>query len=75
MKGSEVFSEGGGSTSLPLREQVDTAERAQIWQAVNELRYIFRHALLREAVYDMQYRSFRENIPDSLKRDPRAATL
>lgn len=37
-----------------LREQIDIAERGQIWSAVNELRYIFRHSLLREAVYSMQ---------------------
>ncbi len=43
-----------GDSALVLKEQVQVAERAQIWQAVNELRYIFRHALLREAVYDMQ---------------------
>ncbi|MFQ5448054.1 MAG: tetratricopeptide repeat protein, partial [Saprospiraceae bacterium] len=49
----ELLSENGNTQSL-LKEQVKTAERAQIWQAMNELRYIFRHALLREAVYDMQ---------------------
>ncbi len=37
-----------------LREQIATAERGQIWSAMNELRYIFRHSLLREAVYSMQ---------------------
>ncbi|MEO0790031.1 MAG: tetratricopeptide repeat protein, partial [Bacteroidota bacterium] len=37
-----------------LQEQVKLAERGQIWSAVNELRYIFRHSLLRDAVYSMQ---------------------
>ncbi|MEM1358062.1 MAG: tetratricopeptide repeat protein [Bacteroidota bacterium] len=37
-----------------LREQIKTAEKGQIWSAMNELRYIFRHSLLREAVYSMQ---------------------
>jgi len=37
-----------------LREQIDVAEKGQIWSAMNELRYIFRHSLLREAVYSMQ---------------------
>lgn len=37
-----------------LREQISTAERGQIWTAMNELRYIFRHSLLREAAYSMQ---------------------
>ncbi|MEM8582744.1 MAG: tetratricopeptide repeat protein [Bacteroidota bacterium] len=37
-----------------LQEQVRLAEQGQIWSAVNELRYIFRHSLLRDAVYSMQ---------------------
>ena len=37
-----------------LRQHVETAERGKIWSAMNELRYIFRHSLLREAVYGMQ---------------------
>lgn len=40
-----------------LRDQIRKAEKGQIWRAVNELRYIFRHSLLREAVYDMQLRT------------------
>ncbi len=30
------------------------AEREAIWSALSELRYLFRHALLRDAAYDMQ---------------------
>ncbi|RMD70645.1 MAG: adenylate/guanylate cyclase domain-containing protein, partial [Bacteroidetes bacterium] len=40
-----------------LREQVRHAEEGQIWQAVNELRYMFRHSLLREAAYGMQVKA------------------
>lgn len=54
MKGNEEMVQRNGNSQLLLKEQVKTAERAQIWQAMNELRYIFRHSLLREAVYDMQ---------------------
>jgi tetratricopeptide (TPR) repeat protein/class 3 adenylate cyclase len=54
MKGNEELIRENGNAQTLLKEQVKTAERAQIWQAMNELRYIFRHALLREAVYDMQ---------------------
>ncbi len=54
MKKNEELSLLNGNTQAVLKEQVKTAERAQIWQAMNELRYIFRHSLLREAVYDMQ---------------------
>ena len=37
-----------------LNDQIQKAEQVQIWRAMNELRYIFKHALLREAVYGMQ---------------------
>lgn len=57
MKGSGNFIPIFENADNALQEQVKTAERAQIWQAVNELRYIFRHALLREAVYDMQLKT------------------
>ena len=46
-----------GNGQLVLREQVQSAEKGQIWRAMNELRYIFRHSLLREAVYDMQLKT------------------
>jgi class 3 adenylate cyclase/tetratricopeptide (TPR) repeat protein len=40
-----------------LPERVREAERETIWTALSELRYLFRHALLRDAAYDMQLRS------------------
>lgn len=40
-----------------LAEQVREAERETIWTALNELRYLFRHALLRDAAYAMQLRA------------------
>ncbi len=40
-----------------LQEQIEAAEKGQIWQSMNELRYMFRHALLREAIYDMQLKT------------------
>ncbi|MEM9837417.1 MAG: tetratricopeptide repeat protein, partial [Bacteroidota bacterium] len=46
-----------GSTEDPqriLREQIAVAEQGRIWSAMNELRYIFRHSLMREAAYSMQ---------------------
>ena len=54
MKQRKVFAERGKDEQFLLNTQIKTAEKFQIWRAVNELRYIFRHALLREAVYDMQ---------------------
>lgn len=40
-----------------LPENVKQAESARIWTAVNEFRYLFRHALLRDAAYQMQLHS------------------
>jgi len=56
---TEVMREDTGTSTteemvILLRDQIETAERGQIWSAMNELRYIFRHSLLREAVYGMQ---------------------
>lgn len=54
MKVQESFIDKNGDAAIVLKEQIKTAEKGQIWQAMNELRYIFKHSLLREAVYDMQ---------------------
>jgi predicted ATPase/class 3 adenylate cyclase len=54
MKAQEEFAIGNGDLQEMLRDQIQQAEEGQIWQAVNELRYIFKHSLLREAVYSMQ---------------------
>ncbi|MEM6963344.1 MAG: tetratricopeptide repeat protein [Bacteroidota bacterium] len=57
MKVQKEFIARNGDSSKVLKEQIQSAERGQIWRAVNELRYIFKHSLLREAVYDMQLRA------------------
>ncbi len=57
MKTQELFQRRNGNTSIVLKEQIQKAERGQIWRAVNELKYIFKHSLLRETVYDMQLRT------------------
>ncbi|MEZ4594850.1 MAG: AAA family ATPase, partial [Chloroflexota bacterium] len=38
------------------------AEQATIWAALNELRYLFRHALVRDAAYKMQLRARRQAL-------------
>lgn len=38
------------------------AEKAAIWAALNELRYLFRHALVRDAAYKMQLRARRQAL-------------
>ncbi|NJB87061.1 tetratricopeptide (TPR) repeat protein/class 3 adenylate cyclase [Lewinella marina] len=53
MRADEGF-EDSDNLMQDLREQIRVAERGQIWSAMNELRYIFKHSLLREAVYGMQ---------------------
>ncbi len=57
MARQEEFALKNGDLDLVLREQIQTAEKWQVWYAMNELRYIFRHSLLREAAYDMQLRT------------------
>jgi class 3 adenylate cyclase/tetratricopeptide (TPR) repeat protein len=41
---------GGGAPGAQVRE----AEAQGVWNAVSEVRYLFRHALLRDAAYAMQ---------------------
>ena len=62
MKTQEEFVRRNGNASKLLKEQIKHAERGQIWHAMNELRYIFKHSLLREAVYDMQLRARLEQL-------------
>ncbi|MEL7121729.1 MAG: tetratricopeptide repeat protein, partial [Bacteroidota bacterium] len=54
MKRHENFSGNGEAEGSVLKEQIVIAEQGQIWQAMNELSYIFKHSLLREAAYSMQ---------------------
>ncbi len=42
--------------------KVSEAERASIWAPLNELRYLFRHALLRDAAYTMQLQIHRREL-------------
>lgn len=45
-----------------LGEKVEQAEHLSIWSVLNELRYLFKHALLRDAAYRMQLRSRRQSL-------------
>jgi hypothetical protein len=45
-----------------LDDQIGHAEEDAIWQAINQVRYLFRHALLRDAAYEMQLRSRRREL-------------
>nr|MBC8490075.1 AAA family ATPase [Bacteroidota bacterium] len=40
-----------------LKEKIKTAEEKQIWTIVKELRCLYKHALLRDVVYNMQMRA------------------
>ena len=37
-----------------LEEEIAEAEKAEIWSALSQIRYIFTHGLLRDAAYSMQ---------------------
>jgi class 3 adenylate cyclase/tetratricopeptide (TPR) repeat protein len=45
-----------------LKDKVSQAERASIWAPLNELRYLFRHSLLRDAAYSMQLQLRRRRL-------------
>jgi len=45
----------GDDRSLPGK--VRQAEQGQVWAHMGEMRYLFRHVLLRDAAYDMQARA------------------
>ncbi|MBV7332169.1 AAA family ATPase [Chloroflexi bacterium TSY] len=43
-------------------QMVKSAESAAIWSALSELRYLFKHALLRDAAYEMQLQTQRRQL-------------
>ena len=45
-----------------VMDMVAAAEQAAIWSSLNQLRYLFKHTLLREAAYDMQLRTRRRTL-------------
>jgi class 3 adenylate cyclase/tetratricopeptide (TPR) repeat protein len=49
-----------GDETLP--EKVAQAEQAGIWIALSELRYFFKHALLRDTAYSMQVHARRQQL-------------
>lgn len=57
MKNQKDIFNDAEEVTIQLREQIKNAEKVQIWHAINELRYIFHHSLLREAVYNMQLKA------------------
>ncbi|GAB4518151.1 MAG: hypothetical protein OHK0046_25550 [Anaerolineae bacterium] len=40
-----------------LTDKIKRAEAYSIWLAISEIRYLFQHALMRDAAYDMQLRA------------------
>ena len=46
----------------PIRPWVEEAEQAAIWTHLTEVRYLFKHVLLRDAAYDMQVRTRRAEL-------------
>jgi tetratricopeptide (TPR) repeat protein len=41
-------------TDIPVKNYLKEGEKESIWNAVTELKYLFKHSLLRETVYEMQ---------------------
>ncbi len=48
-----------------LADKIVEAEKMAIWTALSELRYLFKHTLLRDAAYRMQIRSRRQALHKS----------
>lgn len=49
-----------GDPRLPAK--IEQGAQANIWAAISEIRYIFRHALMRDAAYNMQLRSRQKEL-------------
>lgn len=47
---------------LHFTDEIKSAERSDIWFALNELAYMFRHALLQDAAYSMQMQARRREL-------------
>ncbi len=47
---------------VDLPRKVQRAEEEMIWSALNQLHYIFRHTMMRDAAYDMQLQTRLQNL-------------
>jgi tetratricopeptide (TPR) repeat protein len=45
-----------------IDERIEAAEQAAVWSPLNQMRYLFRHALLRDTAYRMQVRARRQAL-------------
>jgi tetratricopeptide (TPR) repeat protein len=43
-------------------EMMNRAEQADVWSSISDVRYLFKHGLLREAAYRMQVRARRKSL-------------
>ena len=47
---------------LSLHEEIAEAEKASVWYPLNEMRYIFKHSLMRDVAYNMQLQARRQEL-------------
>ncbi len=45
-----------------FERQIENGKKQQIWEAFSEISYIFKHSLIRDAVYDMQLKRNLRNL-------------
>jgi tetratricopeptide (TPR) repeat protein len=50
------------SNDLSLEDKIVEAEKASVWFPLNEIRYIFKHSLMREVAYTMQMETRRREL-------------
>ena len=51
---SEMLLKMGRYDSQAIRRYLSAGQEEAVWETVSEIRYIFRHGLIRDAVYEMQ---------------------
>jgi predicted ATPase/class 3 adenylate cyclase len=47
---------------VSLDDDIDEAEKASVWFPLNEIRYIFKHSLMRDVAYNMQLKARRQEL-------------
>lgn len=50
------------TSDLSLQDEITKAEKASIWLPLNEIRYIFKHSLMRDVAYNMQLQARRQEL-------------
>jgi tetratricopeptide (TPR) repeat protein len=50
------------ANDVSLHDEIVEAEKASVWFPLNEIRYIFKHSLMRDVAYNMQLKTRRQEL-------------